>query len=212
MIAMDLSTDGLAEPSASLDVTSASAEAVIAGLGPLDGLVLAHGITALGPASEIPMDAMRTVLEVNLIGAIAAARAALPGLLERRGRIAVLSSVSGFAPLVDRSAYAASKHGLHGWFESLRAEEPAISVTMVAPSFVPTGIEQRAVHRAEGSAGEWSTTGEMTTPEELAVAIVEGMLRRKRLVLPSRTARMAWILSRVAPPLYEWTMVRRIRG
>ena len=124
----------------------------------------------------------------------------------------MLSSVSGFAPLVHRTAYAASKHGLHGWFESLAAEEPAISVTMVAPSFVPTGIEERAAHRAEGSAGEWSTTGEMTAPGELAVAIVEGMLRRKRLVLPSRTARMAWIVSRVAPQLYERMMVRRIRG
>ena len=211
VIALDLSTDGLAEPSATLDVTAASAEAVIAGLGPLDGLVLAHGITALGPASEVPMDAVRTVLEVNLFGAIAVARAALPGLTERRGRIAVLSSVSGFAPLVHRTAYAASKHGLHGWFESVAAEEPTISVTMVAPSFVPTGIEERAAHRAEGPAGAWSTTGEMTTPEELAVAIVVGMLRRKRLVLPSRTARMAWIVSRVAPRLYERMMVRRIR-
>ncbi len=213
VISLDLTTDQLEEPCHALDVTAPEVEEIIAGLGSLDGLVLAHGITALGPASEIPMPAVRIVLEVNLLGSIAVARAALPGLRARRGRIAVLSSVSGFAPLVDRTAYAASKHGLHGWFESLRSEErrSGVSVTMVAPSFVPTGIEERAAHRAPGAAGEWSTTGELTPPAELSRAIVDGLLRRKRLVLPSRTARVAWILSRVLPGVYTRLMERRIR-
>ena len=68
------------------------------------------------------MSAVDRVLSVNLRGAIAVTQAALPGLIDRRGRIAVLSSVSGFAPLVNRTAYSASKHGMHGYFESLRAE------------------------------------------------------------------------------------------
>ncbi len=197
----------------SLDVTDRDAvPAVVGGLGALDGLVLSHGITSLGPAVDTPMAAVDRVLGVNLAGAIAVTHAALPGLLERRGRIAVLSSVSGFAPLVHRTAYSASKHGVHGFFDSLRAElsEQGVSVTVVAPSFVATGIETRAAHRSAGDAGNWSTTGEVLSPREVAEAIVDGMARRRALVLPSRTARVAYTLSRVAPRTYARIMRSRV--
>jgi short-subunit dehydrogenase len=160
------------------------------------------------------MAAVDRVLAVNLRGTIAVTQAALPGLVERRGRIAVLSSVSGFAPLVHRTAYAASKHGIHGYFDSLRAElaGAGVSVTIVAPSFVATGIEQRAAFRAPGRDGAWSTTGEVLAPADVAAALVEGMARRRALVLPSRTARAAYVLSRVAPGGYARTMRRRVLG
>lgn len=218
VIAADLEVGRLgpnAEQVVALDVTDdESVSAMLAGLGALDGLVLSHGVTSLGPAVDTPMSAVDRVLGVNLRGAIAVTQAALPGLIERRGRIAVLSSVSGFAPLVHRTAYSASKHAIHGYFESLRAElaESGVSVTIVAPSFVATGIEQRAAYRAGGSAGDWSTTGEVLTPEEVAHAIVDGMARRRSLVLPSRTARAAYALSRVAPGVYARTMRRRVLG
>ena len=198
-----------------LDVTDRDAvPAVVGGLGALDGLVLSHGITSLGPAVDTPMAAVDRVLAVNLAGAIAVTHAALPGLVERRGRIAVLSSVSGFAPLVHRTAYSASKHGVHGYFDSLRAELAGrgVSVTVVAPSFVATGIETRAAHRSAGGAGDWSTTGEVLSPRVVAEAIADGMARRRALVLPSRTARAAYVLSRVAPTVYARTMRRRVLG
>ncbi|MGB7979323.1 MAG: SDR family NAD(P)-dependent oxidoreductase [Candidatus Nanopelagicales bacterium] len=218
VLAADLEPDRIApgsEQRLALDVTDdTSVASVLARLGPLDALVLSHGVTSLGPAVGTPMSAVDRVLEVNLRGTIAVTQAALPGLVERRGRIAVLSSVSGFAPLVNRTAYSASKHGLHGYFDSLRAElvDCGVSVTIVAPSFVATGIERRAAYRAVGPAGDWSTTGEVLTPEDVAEAIVEGMARRRALVLPSRTARAAYLLSRVAPGTYAWTMRRRVPG
>ena len=198
-----------------LDVTDdAAVEAAVTGLGPLDGLVLSHGVTALGPATDQPMAAVDRVLDVNLRGAILVTQAALPGLVQRAGRIAVLSSVSGFAPLVHRTAYAASKHGLHGYFESLRVElaGTGVSVTMVAPSFVATGIEERAAHRSAGPAGRWSTTGAVGSPAEVATAVVTGMARRSRLVLPSGTARASYLTSRLAPRVYEAVMRRRVLG
>lgn len=204
-----------AETTVALDVTDdAGVAAVLSSVGPLDGLVLSHGVTSLGPALHTPMSAVDRVLSVNLRGAILVTQAALAGLVQRRGRVAVLSSVSGFAPLVHRTAYAASKHGVHGYFESLRAEHAGdgLSVTIVAPSFVATGIEQRATFRADGSGGDWSTTGEVLGPSEVAAAIVDGMVRRRSLVLPSRTARLAYGLSRVAPGAYARTMRRRVLG
>ncbi|MEZ5114963.1 MAG: SDR family NAD(P)-dependent oxidoreductase [Candidatus Nanopelagicales bacterium] len=218
VVASDLTADSLAGVPGTplpLDVTDAAGvESAVAGLGPLDGLVLSHGITALGPATEVPRKAVERVLEINLTGAVRVTLAALPGLVARRGRIGVLSSVAGYAPLVDRTAYAASKHALHGYFDSLRAElvDDGVSVTLVAPSFAATGIESRAAFRAAGEGGDWSTTGDVLTPDEVARAVVDGMARRRRLVLVSRTARLAWWVSRVAPARYEAMMRRRIRG
>lgn len=218
VIAADLAVDAGGKrgwPTLRMDVTDEDAvRAQVAALGPLDGLVLSHGVTALGPAVEQPMMAVDRVLEVNLRGAIVVTQAALPGLVDRRGRIAVLSSVSGFAPLVHRTAYAASKHGLHGYFESLRAEMvPAgVSVTMVAPSFVATGIEDRAAFRSSGDAGRWTTTGEVVDASHVARALVTGMAERRALVLPSKTAITAYVVSRVAPSVYASMMRRRVLG
>lgn len=216
VIAADLdgaAIEAAADERHSLDVTDHDAVAtLVPSLGPLDGLVLSHGVTSLGPSVDTPMHAVNRVLAVNLAGAIAVTQAALPGLVERRGRIAVLSSVSGFAALVHRTAYSASKHGVHGYFDSLRAEliDAGVSVTIVAPSFVATGIETRAAHRSAGGAGDWSTTGEVLAPADVAHAIIDGMARRRPLVLPSRTARAAYVLSRVAPGVYARTMRRRV--
>jgi len=216
VVAADLDVtgiDGRGWQTLMLDVTDDDAvRREVEALGPLDGLVLSHGLTALGPALDQPMAAVDRVLDVNLRGAILVARRALPGLIQRRGRIAVLSSVSGFAPLVNRTAYAASKHGLHGYFESLRAElvDSGVSVTMVAPSFVATGLETRAAFRSEGRSGRWSTTGEVGDATSVAAAIVAGMARRRALVLPSRLALRSYVVSRIAPPVYQRLMRRRV--
>ena len=218
VIAADLGgAEGVPEADEALSLDVTDDELVlrtVTALGPLDGIVLSHGVTSLGPAVDTPMKAIDRVLSVNLRGTIAVTQAALPGLIARRGRIAVLSSVSGFAPLVHRTAYAASKHGLHGYFESLRLELGAsgVSVTIVAPSFVATGIEARAAFRAPGRDGDWSTTGEVLSAQEVAQALVAGMAARRGLVLPSRTARAAWVLHRASPGLYGRVMSRRILG
>ncbi len=213
VIAFDLTADALAGEAHAVDVTDHAAVARVFGeVGQLDGLVLAHGITALGPLKGVPMEALTQVIDVNLTGTIAVTKAALEGLVARQGRIAVLSSVSGFAPLVHRTGYAASKHGLHGFFDSLRAETAGtgLSITIVCPSFVRTGIEERAAHRVDGPSGAWSTTGGVISPERIAAIIVSGMLARRRLVLPTMTARLAWAVSRLAPRLYDRMMRSRI--
>ncbi len=178
--------------------------------GAVDVLVNNAGVTALGSFSEIDGAAFEQVIAVNLIGAATITRALLGTLQERHGRIAVLSSVAGFSPLRHRTAYAASKHGLHGLFESLRSELSDVSVTMVCPTFADTGIENRAVARATGASGEWSTTGRHLSAGDVADAVLDGLRHRKRLVLPGATSKMAYVLSRLAPPAYERMMRRRL--
>ncbi|MDF1595457.1 MAG: SDR family NAD(P)-dependent oxidoreductase [Acidimicrobiia bacterium] len=218
VIGLDVDRAGLASlgvgiEGVALDVTDPAAVAHIFGkLGPIDVLIHAAGITALGPFMDTPLEAFERVLDVNVSGAVIVTAAALPGLIARGGRIGVLSSVAGFSPLLYRTAYAASKHALHGFFESLRAElaDSGVSITMICPSFVDTGIERRAAHRAAGAPGSWTTTGRVMTPEHLAGLVRKGVMRRRRLVLPSSTARSAYVLSRVGPALFERFMRKRI--
>jgi short-subunit dehydrogenase len=154
------------------------------------------------------------VLEVNFFGAVHCTAAALPSLLERRGRIVVMSSIAGFAPLATRAAYSASKHALHGFFESLRAEHRAegLGVTLVCPSFVRTAIGASAL----GPGGELAGAGARTgirgeiEPEQVANAIVAAVHEDRDLVLVPRQAKLAWWVSRIAPGVYERIMLRQL--
>jgi short-subunit dehydrogenase len=196
-----------------VDLTDGDAtRAALADVGPVDVLVNNAGVTALGAAGEISLPAVEQVVAVNFLGSVNATIAVLGSLVERRGRIGVMSSVAGFAPLVYRTAYAGSKHALHGFFESLRVELAAtgVSVTMVCPAFADTGIATRAVARGAGSTGEWSTTGRHQTAGQVAERTISGIRARKRLVLPGSTAKTAYWASRVAPAAYERMMRKRI--
>lgn len=196
-----------------VDLTDAHATTEALGeIDTVDVLVNNAGVTALGPAVDISSEAVERVMSVNVLGSINATRAVLGSLTPRRGRIGVLSSVAGFAPLLYRSAYSASKHALHGYFESLRTElvDVGVSVTMVCPAFADTGIESRAVARSEGRGGDWSTTGHHLTADAVADRAIEGLRMRRRLVLPGRTAKTAYLTWRVAPRFYERLMRSRI--
>ncbi|MDJ0850498.1 MAG: SDR family oxidoreductase [Myxococcota bacterium] len=203
------------------DVTSAAScaqaiETVAKTWGGVDVLVNNAGITHLGLVRDTDVEVFRRVLEVNLLGAMHCTRAALPCLLERRGRLAALSSVAGFAPLATRAGYAASKHALHGFFGSLRAEHArdGLSVTLVCPSFVRTAIGEHALGPDGDLAGAGTRSGvrREIEPEAAAEAIHRGIERRRRLVLVGREARLAWWVSRLWPVAYERAMTRRTLG
>ncbi len=221
VVAVDRGEAGLARlvreadvETVAVDLTDSEETMVALGpLAPVDVLVNNAGVTALGPGSDIPPEAVEQVMAVNYLGSVNATYALLGSLVETRGRIAVMSSVAGFAPLVNRTAYSASKHALHGYFESLRVElaGSGVSVTMVCPAFADTGIETRAVARSEGATGEWSTTGRHLSAEQVADAVIDGVGKRKRLVLPGATARAAYWTWRGAPGLYERLMRSRVK-
>lgn len=216
VVAVDLDAEGLERlgsdvEAVCLDLTDR--EAVEAyDFGPVDVLVNNAGVTALGAFGEIGGAGFDRVIDVNVTGTANITRHVLPSLVERSGRIAVLSSVAGFAPLVHRTAYAASKHALHGLFGSLRVElEPfGVGVTLICPTFADTGIETRAVARASGVTGQWSTTGRHLSANRIADDVVRGLERRRRLVLPGVTAKLAYPVWSIAPALYERLMRRRI--
>jgi len=203
------------------DVTSeddsrAAHEQVMAAWGGVDVLVANAGITHMGKALETNVKVIRRVMEVNFFGAVHATRAALPSLLERRGHVVAISSVAGFAPLATRAGYASSKHAVEGFFSTLRTEHAAdgLTVTLVRPSFVDTGIGRRALGPDGKAVGEDTRTGvgHSLSADAAARIILRGVERRRRVVWVGREARLAWWVTRVWPKAYERQMVRRTLG
>jgi NAD(P)-dependent dehydrogenase (short-subunit alcohol dehydrogenase family) len=206
-----------------VDITDATATAeVIEQLreerGPIDLVVNNAGITHFSTVEDVALKTIEQVMAVNFTGSVNCTKAALPDLLDRAGQVVVLSSVAGFAPLFGRCAYSASKHALHGFFETLRCEvrDRGVNVLMVCPSFIDTQRDQPdAESPYEGVARPGSaraTVGEVKSPEAAAREIVDAIARREERLLVGRVAKQSYWLRRLLPRLYDSMMTRRARA
>jgi NAD(P)-dependent dehydrogenase (short-subunit alcohol dehydrogenase family) len=219
-LAAELHSQGLQALTLDCDVTDAVAceravSRVIEAWGRVDVLINNAGITHRSALRRTDPAVTRRVMEVNFFGAVNCTRAALTALTESRGLIIVLSSVAGFAPLIARTGYAAAKHALHGFFESLRSElaEDGVGVLMVCPSFIDTGIDRNALG-GDGRPARHAQqiVGVRARPEAVAAEVLRAAKSGRRLLLPGRTAKLAWWVSRLAPRYYARVMARRLRA
>ena len=87
--------------------------------------------------------AVKKVIDVNLLGAVNAVHAVLPGMLTRGGgQLVAISSLAGFRGLPGSAAYSASKAGMTAFFESVRLDmqQKGIDVTIIQPGFIRTPL------------------------------------------------------------------------
>ena len=222
---LDLSTEGLEQTATQLplacDLTdAASLAAAMARVtewsgGKLDLAIYNAGVTQIGGFAETDAESHRRVFEINYFAAIEMARALLAPVRAARGTHLAISSVAGFSPLYHRTAYAASKHALEGFFGSLRSEERGhgVHVAIAAPSFVATNIgnEQR---QADGIARPGSAADgvDYMTPDQAADEILRGLKRRRDFIPVGRVARLGWRINRLSPRLFQRLMERNIGG
>lgn len=193
---------------------AAVAQAVAHG-GGIDVLVNNAGISHRSLFAHTDPAVIRRVMEVNFFGAVHMTHAALPHITARRGVVAAISSVAGFAPLLGRTGYCASKHALHGFFDTLRTEvqDQGVQVMLICPSFIATGIGAAALGGSGASAASPRiTTGGESAPEDIAWNILAALAQGQAVLRPDRTSRLAWWASRLAPGFYARTMKRRVRA
>jgi len=135
---------------------SVSVEAAIQIFGHIDMLINNAGISQRSLANETGLEIDRRIMEVDYFGTIALTKYLLPHFLKRKsGHYVTVSSVMGKFGTPYRSGYAAAKHALHGFFDSLRAEvwkeNKNISVTLICPGWIRTNI---TMHALTGSGGK----------------------------------------------------------
>ena len=173
----------------------------------IDVLVNNGGISQRSLASETPIDIDRTIMEVNYFGHVGLTKAVLPFMhTQKEAYIITISSLSGKFGFFQRSAYAASKHALQGFFESLRLEEEKnnIKVLLAYPGYVNTQISQNALKSdgtAHGDHDQNQSNG--ISPEECAEKILSAMRKNKLEVFPGGREINAAKLKRFAPKTFH---------
>jgi NAD(P)-dependent dehydrogenase (short-subunit alcohol dehydrogenase family) len=117
----------------------------------LAGLVNNAGISASAPLEFLPLDTLRHVLEVNVVGQLAVTQSCLPLLRVARGRVIMIGSILGVVALPLGGAYSASKFALEGLSDVLRLELAAagIHVSIIEPGAIATPIWSKGVSVAD---------------------------------------------------------------
>lgn len=134
--------------------------------GSVDILVNNGGISQRSLVNETDIDVDKRIMDINYLGTVALTKAILPYFIANNGgHFVTTTSIVGKIGTPLRSSYAASKHALHGFFDSLRAEnhQNNIKVTLVCPGFVNTNVSKNAL------------TGDGTPQEKMDVATENGI-------------------------------------
>jgi NAD(P)-dependent dehydrogenase (short-subunit alcohol dehydrogenase family) len=181
--------------------------------GGIDLLVNNAGISHRSTFANTDLAVFQRIMAVNYFGALHCTQAALSSLIERHGQIIVISSLSVFAPLLYRSAYNASKHALHGLFETLRFElsGSGVNVMLVYPGFTATDLRLNALVGAEPEAAHPPLSmGKVASPQDVAEAVYRSALKRKRFLVLSNVDWRARLLARFFPRMFERVLLARV--
>src|SRR6202171_895643 len=150
-VAMDVADD---------DSVKIGVASVIAKTGGLDVLVNNAGIIYVTTVEDARMEDWRRQFETNFFGVVRVTQAVLPHLRQRRrGRILMMSSVSGLVTPPAQGAYSSSKHALEGLSNALRLEMYAfgVDVVLIEPGYIVTGIQQMALEVSKPYAEKFET-------------------------------------------------------
>ena len=184
-------------------------------LGRLDVLINNAGVTMWSRFDALSdLSVFTRLLATNYLGAVYATAAALPALKAAGGLIVAVASVAGLTGVPERSGYAASKHAMVGFFESLRIEltGSGVDVTIVAPDFVASESHRRAAGPDGRPLGiSPMQESHIMSAAECARLIVGAMRRRDRLLITSARGRLGRWARLIAPTLTDRVAARAIR-
>lgn len=207
----------LVEPADLSDTASLGplVERVIGQTGRIDMLVNNAGRSQRSLAGETPLEIDRDIMELNFFSVVALTKLVLPHMISNRsGHIVVTSSITGKFGSPLRSAYAASKHALQGFFESLRPELAGdhIRVTIVSPGFIHTNISVNAVTR-DGTAYQKMDRGQARgmDPSQCAAKIVKAVKKDRRELLVGKMEISMVYIRHYIPAVYHW-LIRKIKN
>ncbi|MBW3566046.1 MAG: SDR family oxidoreductase [Acidobacteria bacterium] len=194
-----------------LDVTDREecirlAERIERSLGPVDGLVCSAGWGTLGPAVSLDPEDIEGMMRTNYLGAVWCAQAVLPGMLARkRGAIVFVSSILGIMGNAGMSAYAASKHALNGFAESIRDElhGTGVTISLLCPATTETALFDDKDRASIPAASRLVPVMNAGRVGRAAVGLLE--TGRRRMVLPALAAGFMK-LSEIAPGIAHAAM------
>lgn len=172
----------------------------------VDALYQFAGISQRSLAVETKLENTRRIMEVNYFGVVTLATALLPHMIENGGgQFAGVSSLVGKFGFPYRSAYSSSKHALHGFFESVLAENAKynIKVSMIIPGRIDTNISKFAINKEgkeHGKMDPGQANGMKT--DKAANVIFKGLKKEKKEILVGGKELLMVHIRRFLPSLY----------
>jgi len=188
------------------------AKQVIEKFGRIDYLINNGGLSQRSETYETPISVDRKIMEINYFGSIALTKAVLPYMQKQQsGHIVAVSSIAGVFGFYLRSAYAASKHALQGFYESLLLEEAKnnIYVTIVYPGKINTDISKSALNANGENHGVMDHNQKTGMPVEQCVSkMIKAVRKRKKSTLIGKKEIFAVYIKRYCPWLF-WKIIRK---
>ncbi len=199
--------------SATAEELSGKGKEALAFHGHIDLLINNGGISQRSSVLELDMKVLDHIMKVNFFGAVALTKSILPSMIERKsGHIVIISSVMGKFGTQLRSGYAASKHALHGFFDSLRNEvyNDNIKITLITPGYIKTNVTVNAVQGDGSKFGKMEPGQEHGMPPSVcAEKIIEAIERGDEEALIGGKEVMGVYLKRYFPNIFS-RMLRKM--
>lgn len=193
--------DGIVCDLADADQLDAAVETVLHRCEVVHVLVNNAGVTYYGPTIRIEPEQCERLLAVNFLAPVRLTQRLLPTLLSQaEAHVINVSSMYGLFVTPRSSAYHATKYGLIGYSDALRAEFTrfGLGVTSLCPGYVQTNLYETAMRyngRKLPTPPRWLST----TPERVAEKALRAVRRNRRLVLASPLAHLACYFGRLFP-------------
>ena len=195
------------------DQVQSLTDQVIDRFGRIDVLYNNAGISSRALAVESPVEIDRKVMDIDYFSVIALTKAVLPHMIKlKSGHIVVTSSVMGKIGTPLRSAYAAAKHALHGFFDSIRQEvaDYGINITLVCPGYIRTYISVNAITPTGEKFNKMSRNQQKgIDPLVMASKMVKAIYTNKREVVYGGKEVLGIFLDRFSPGLLNWYLHRQ---
>ena len=178
--------------------------------GRIDVLIHSGGISQRSLAMETKLEVAQRLMKVNFWGTIALSHAIIPAMIQQGGgHLVAVSSLVGKFGTRFRSGYSASKHALHGYLDSLRAElaEQNIKITIVCPGFIRTNVSINALigdGSQQNSMDDAQAKGML--PEQCAKKMIKAIDRGKEEVYIGGKEVYGVLLKRFFPKLFSKLM------
>lgn len=153
--------------------------------------------------ADYSIEKYQELINTNLNGTVYLTKLFLNDVVANQGSIINISSVLGYAPVIGRTAYAASKFGMEGFFAVLQAElAEKIHILMAYPTFIATGIREKIEGKHE--------INEVLLPHQVAKTIYKAYITKKQKVYIGKTAKMSYLMFKFLPKMYVNLMRHKI--
>lgn len=191
------------------EAVQAAAAEVIETLGGIDVVINNAGFAIPGYIHELTPEQFQAMMDVNFFGMVNVTQAFLPTLREQKsGRICNVSSTLGFLGCFGYTAYAASKHAITGFTESLRQElvTDGIGVSLVFPPDTDTPQFHRENEIKPPETAMLSEGAGLLQPEDVAREMAIGIMRNRPQITPGFNNKFIHFANNHFPWLVRWVM------